>query len=378
MNISKKVAFQIVTDISEIINQRVNMMDDNGIILASTDKERIGTYHAAARRIITERLRELDIFDDDEYEGTRKGINLPVMLNGDIVGVIGVTGEYSEVCKYSQIIKRMTEILLLENYSTEQKKLDERIRQRFLDEWITNDRSSYDSAFIERGQQMGIDIMTPRRVLCAEIAELGKYSDNMKGQRVIDSVNKIVRTLTQDMSNGVFSKTASRMICLVAEVTDEKLRNFAGKIQDNAKRIHDIDVLIGIDSYNRNLNRAYVRARKALGAAKNFPRGICFYNDITLETFSDEISRGSKKEFVRHIFIGYSDREIEKWISLLRVYFNTNGSINRTAEKLLIHKNTLQYQLKKLCEQTGRDPRLITNAALYYLALQFYQDCKEG
>ncbi|MDR1929463.1 MAG: hypothetical protein LBQ44_02430, partial [Treponema sp.] len=39
MNISKKVAFQIVSDISEIINQSVNMMDDKGVIIASTNQE---------------------------------------------------------------------------------------------------------------------------------------------------------------------------------------------------------------------------------------------------------------------------------------------------------------------------------------------------
>ena len=151
MNISKKIAVQIVTSISEIINQHVNMMDENGIIIASTNKDRVGTYHAAARRIITEELPELDVFDDSEYEGTRKGINLPVMFNGDIVGVIGVTGEYRKISKYSQIIKRMTEILLLENYYMEQQMLDDQIRQHFLDDWLFNDSLSYDLAFVERG-----------------------------------------------------------------------------------------------------------------------------------------------------------------------------------------------------------------------------------
>ncbi|MDR2020182.1 MAG: helix-turn-helix domain-containing protein [Treponema sp.] len=377
MNISRKRAFQIVTDISEIINQHVNMMDDKGIIIASTNHNRIGVYHAAAHRIITERLRELVIFDDDEYEGTRKGINLPVMLNGDIAGVIGVTGEYQEVSKYSQIIKRMTEILLLENYYNEQQKLDNRIRQRFLDDWLFTDRSSYDLGFIERGQRMGIDVTLPRRVTVAEIAELNKYSDNLRGQRIIDSANKLVRKITEEIAGSVFTKTASLMICLVAEHTDERLRIFAEKIQAQVKKIHGIEVLIGIDRQERKLYQAYIKAKKALLAAKNFPRKICFYNAITLETFIDEISPGSKKEFIRHIFNRHTAGEIEKWINFLKIYFNNNGSVIHTAELLSIHKNTLQYQLKKLCEQTGRDPRNTADAALFYLAIQFYDGFKE-
>jgi carbohydrate diacid regulator len=365
-------------DISEIISQHVNMMDENGIIIASTNQERVGTYHAAARRIITERLPELPIFDDDEYEGSRKGINLPVMLNGNIVGVIGVTGEYREVSKYSQIIKRMTEILLLENYYMEQQKLDDRIRQRFLDDWLFSGRFPYDPVFVERGHQMGIDVNIPRRVVVAEIAELHKYSDNVKGQQVIDSINRMARTITAEVSNSVFTKTASLMICLTAEDADGKLRTFAEKIQEKVKKIHGIDVSVGIDSQDRNLTRSFIKAKKALGAAKNFPRHICFYTDITLETFIDEITLDSKKEFIQHIFHGYTDSEVEKWVQLLQVYFDTNGSINRTAKQFLIHKNTLQYQLKKLFEQTGRDPRQAVNTALYYLAVQFYNDCKES
>jgi carbohydrate diacid regulator len=167
------------------------------------------------------------------------------------------------------------------------------------------------------------------------------------------------------------------MICLLAEYADDKLRITAEKIQTQVKKIHGIEVLIGIDRQERRLYRAYIKAQKALLAAKKFPGKICFYNDITLETFIDEISPGSKKEFIRHIFSRYTDGEIEKWISLLKIYFNNNGSVIHTARQLSIHKNTLQYQLKKLYEQTGRDPRNTADAALFYLAVQFYDDFKE-
>ena len=66
--------------------------------------------------MIGEHLDELIIQSDDEYEGTRKGINLPILLDGEIAGVVGITGERDEVVKYGQIIKKMTEILLIENF----------------------------------------------------------------------------------------------------------------------------------------------------------------------------------------------------------------------------------------------------------------------
>jgi carbohydrate diacid regulator len=54
------------------------MMDEHGMIIASTDSGRIGTFHEAALRIIRENLDSLIIYEDYEYKGTKKGLNLPI------------------------------------------------------------------------------------------------------------------------------------------------------------------------------------------------------------------------------------------------------------------------------------------------------------
>ena len=50
MKLSQHNACQIVTNINEIINQKMNLINANGII-ASTDESRIGTYHAGAKKV---------------------------------------------------------------------------------------------------------------------------------------------------------------------------------------------------------------------------------------------------------------------------------------------------------------------------------------
>lgn len=45
MKISRTTAMRIVSELSDIIQQKINMMDGNGIIIASTDEARVGTYH---------------------------------------------------------------------------------------------------------------------------------------------------------------------------------------------------------------------------------------------------------------------------------------------------------------------------------------------
>lgn len=106
MNISKRNANYIVQEISKIIGEKINMMNADGIIIASSDEKRVGSFHAAAKELIDQRLQEVIVKSDSEYEGARPGLNLAINFQDEIVGVIGVTGPYETVAKYGHIIKK--------------------------------------------------------------------------------------------------------------------------------------------------------------------------------------------------------------------------------------------------------------------------------
>lgn len=112
MHISKTSAKTIVNEISKLVKQNINLMNEQGIIIASCDKERIGQFHEGAYKIITEKLDEYYISEEKATETARKGLNLPLELDGEIVGVVGITGSYDEVINQGRLLKKMTEILL--------------------------------------------------------------------------------------------------------------------------------------------------------------------------------------------------------------------------------------------------------------------------
>lgn len=78
-----------------------------------------------------------------------------------------------------------------------------------------------------------------------------------------------------------------------------------------------------------------------------------------MEIFTDELSETVKSEYVHKIFKGMNDEEIFKAVQLLEIYYDEEGSISRAADKLFIHKNTLQNRLKQIQARTGYDPRSI-------------------
>lgn len=154
----------IVTELKKIINEDLTFMDSSCRIIACTDESRIGDFHEATRKMLDEGLRELIVPDDTTYRGTRGGINLALEFENEIVGVVGITGEYTQVSRYGQVIKKMTEILLLDEYLKEQKRMERSARSRFVQEWLMTDELRMSPALISHGQALGIDVTLPRRV----------------------------------------------------------------------------------------------------------------------------------------------------------------------------------------------------------------------
>lgn len=381
VHISKRNAEQIVKEISGIIGESVNMMNSDGIIIASTDISRIGTFHEGAKRLIDERLEELVIHFDNEYIGTKAGTNLPVVINDEIIGVIGVTGPHQQVVKFGQIIKKMTEILLLDHFYREQKELTENIRNRFIEEWICVDTKNINPALASRGLSLGIDISIPRRVMVMSVISNDEI-DIIAAQKNFDYANKIISRIVNEDKNNILLKSTTNIICAVSAESDKGMLQLAKRVKNQVEQRNNVTLAVGIDAQVDSyafIHNAYLKAKKAFQTCLKTPeKEIRFYDNINMELFVGEIPEAIKEEYVRKIFKGYSSKEITQWIDLLETLYNEDGSIISTANKLYIHKNTLQYKLKKLAEQTGYDPRSIQHSSLYFNAIYFYRDLQRG
>ena len=65
-------------------------------------------------------------------------------------------------------------------------------------------------------------------------------------------------------------------------------------------------------------------------------------------------------------------------MGLLEAYFQSEGSLKAASEILHIHKKTLTYRLKRLEELTGYDVRLVSQSTVFYMAMLFFRDVKDG
>lgn len=380
MRVSTQSAQQIVSEISTIVKQHVNMMDAQGYIIASTNPLRIGNFHEGAKKVVDEHLEEFYVTLETETTTTRAGLNLPIIIEGETIGVVGITGEYEQVFNYGQIVKKMTEILVRESYSKERERFDKKIENRFLEDWILGNGVEQGQAFIERGITLHIDITRPRRAMVLRLDGFQQLASTSEGQKLIENIERAVQHFISEELGNVYLCLTTKQICLVAPRSNEQMCSLAGKLAQAIKNDYGVELMVGIDNNNTgttDVKGAYIKANKASHACIAFLHSIVLYDQINMEIFMDDIPKLLKEEYLIKIFAGCSFEEMRQWIVILEAYFATEGAIGLAANKLFMHKNTLQYKLKKLVEFTGYDVRLPSNGPIFYMAILFFREVQK-
>ncbi|MEM5770282.1 MAG: sugar diacid recognition domain-containing protein, partial [Bacillota bacterium] len=347
----------------------------------SIDEARIGSYHEGAYQIVVHKLDKLIITENDKLRGARPGLNYPIIMQGKIIGVLGITGKYAEIVDSARIIKRMTELYLQNAYNTEQKQFGRNVRNRYFDEWINGDVKNITAEFIDRGRALGFDITIPRRFMDCSVYSPTLDSGMKNMQRIESAEESITQYISSLDRNNLYFKSGASLILAVSETSDDGLHHIAQQLISVVETKYALKLAIGIDSSAEsftNAKNSYMCARIANHACMRTHKwDVRFYHDLRMELLIDDVHDATKLEFIHSLFSNYSQKEIIDAIILLENYYETDGSVFLTAERLYLHKNTLQYRLKKIAEHTGYDPRSIRHSSLFYIAISFYRDLSE-
>ena len=363
MKISTQDATEIVGELSDMIGMKINIMDSNAIIIASSDPNRVGTFHEAAHQIISQNLEELVVSRSQQYKGSIPGTNLPLIIDGKIIGVVGVTGPHEIARTYGKVIKRMTEILL-QSRAEEKRKLQLRQAfEHFCISWICDSQTAFSDDFISQGRSFGLDITQLRRIMTIS-------APNGDNEQVYSRARKFLAAREEDDRTFLSPRG---VVLILTPRSNKKLEEIAQELLLTLEE----NVCVGIDTPGENawdIRHQHDRAQMALSAALRLKKRIVFYEDLCLELVLDEISLRSKMRFLTKVFPHSTREEILRDMNTVKVLYEENGSIREAAKRLIIHPNTLQYQLKKIEEKTGYDPRKLQDAGIFSIAAQFLNE----
>ncbi len=111
-HLDTKMAQDIVARTMRIIDTNINVMDARGRIIGSGDRERIGELHEGALLVLSQgRVVDIDDAVARHLHGVRRALTCRC-ARGEIVGVIGLTGEPESLRKYGELVCMTAEMML--------------------------------------------------------------------------------------------------------------------------------------------------------------------------------------------------------------------------------------------------------------------------
>ncbi|WP_344096412.1 sugar diacid recognition domain-containing protein, partial [Nocardiopsis tropica] len=113
--LSGDLAQRVVDLIAPTISHNINVMDEHGTIIACLDPDRRGTLHRGAQRVIAEG-RGVLVTSPEPGTSDRPGANEPLVVDGELRGVVGVTGDPHEVAPLARVVALTVQLLLAQEY----------------------------------------------------------------------------------------------------------------------------------------------------------------------------------------------------------------------------------------------------------------------
>jgi Methyl-accepting chemotaxis protein len=103
--IPRELAQKTVEMLYNITGMNINIMGEEGEIIATVQKERLGTIHEIAKKILNGEMESsaTTLEQSKKLAGVLPGYNGPIKLNNKIIGCIGLTGD-PEILKPLQLM----------------------------------------------------------------------------------------------------------------------------------------------------------------------------------------------------------------------------------------------------------------------------------
>ncbi|KUK31259.1 MAG: Transcriptional regulator, CdaR [Thermoanaerobacterales bacterium 50_218] len=386
--LKQELASAIVSKLISILGKNINLMDERGVIIASGDPARIGTFHEGAAYVIKSgKPLEISPKDVDALEGVRPGINVPITLENRTVGVVGITGEPSEVRNYAQIVRYTVELMLEQAALKEQVHMKERVKEVFLHDLLSGNWETEEEVLMHRASLIGFDLSIPRVAIVLSFSQT-EGLNQIEFLRELS--NEIVRSPDKRSLVGLMG--SNRLVILTPidlnstpKQQRRRLEQLSLRALEQAKK-HRLQVVIGVGRYHPELEgikKSYMEGLEAVSLGKIFcPEvKIHFFEDLQVEYLVSKLPNSLKRAFWKMVLgrlVASNDKYTEELLNTLKNYFEEDLSIKKTSQRLFIHRNTLFHRLKKIQSATGLDPTKFTDAFKLKLALLLYLYEKEN
>lgn len=357
--LSKNQANRIVNRLTRILGKNINIFNEEGIIIASGDKERVGKFHYGAKLAAENKgIVYVDEKFMKENPDCKEGVNLAAYDKNEFLCIIGITGKISEVKNYAQIVKEFVELMCQEFERNKIQISQEKTFRNFGRELIHR-QGDLDRFYLYPYPYISDFTFTKNRRVV--VFEKKRTDQNVKNaaQEILfeeDEKNEFYERVGKEIQkDDIFFYLKENIFILIAR--EENLRE---KIQ-NIQKIFCNCSGIGIGMVCREKEEysdSYQTAMEVLklGQRKFSKENIYLFEDYKLELLAEETSGFLKKAYRKTFPV------LEEYLSnhkdmteTIRCFQRNGMNVTETAKELHLHRNTVLYRLNKMKTEFGYD-----------------------
>ena len=342
MQLREQLAERIVERAQKIIKYPLNVMDETGIIIASTNHARKYQKHGGAVLALSE-LKAIEIGDSmlPEFANAQPGVNLPIMFKNEAIGVIGISGPLKEVRPFGELVKMSAEMVVEYTSMVEMTRWSERRREEFLLECI--DQTVSQDHLIDMAAQLKVDIFNKHAVCIIEV-------DNSEHQKHID---RVLDTWSRQRLKAEYSHKTTLVLFKACDIKPEQntvddWQSLQMHLKDEL-RIPYHCALGNIYDHPYEIPFAFESAMAVLKSGMRInPDGRVYqYSDYEIPSlFEGTFSAWQKDKLIAQA--GQLELADPTLIHTLLTWFEHDCDVKQTSEHLYIHPNTLRYRLKRV------------------------------
>lgn len=352
--LTKRLAEEIVEQTMLRLSRNLNVMDTNGMILASGEMGRVDRIHEGAAHV-AKTGKSLWISEEtlEEWPGSKPGVNLPVHYKKRLVGVIGITGSEEELRDVAPLVQLTTEMMVHQSLLTSESEWKRTARELVFKELVSGQPVS--GATQDRMNVLSISLKGPFTLVMVHQNETTR-TPNRLADRLAEAMG--IRSVLPGADHGHV------MPFLIWGMDRERVKN---RVEHAYKR-NDFSILkIGIGKTvfsEEEIALAYESALHAIEfSAKH--EVISDFDTIEMRALVGAYQQPLHEHFVEKL-LGNLDEQL---VETLQTYLNNEQHVQNTSDELGIHRHTLSYRLKRITETTGLNPTLFSSAVQLHYAM---------
>lgn len=376
--INTELADKFIDKIIRYTEYNVNIMNEEGIIIASRDKERIGQFHEIAWQIVH---GSQDIVDttgmngelSEEMKGmenVRPGINMVIEIDGIREGVVGVTGDPDEIRPVAMMTKMALETMVRFERQQEQTRLRENRKEHFV-HLLTEVEASDQGEVRELAASLGY----PEEMIRIPIL-VRLYDQDTK--KFLSMLRHVPNHTNKDFSIA----PDERHVIVFKTMPDERMslfENYKYIIGEYLSPIlqwmqkQEVKGTFYVGSFQDTYSRYYYAYRHCKWLEANIrteSRAVYFYDH--LREYSHSLIPAQENQRIFSLYESYfPSQKIPALIETVGALIAENYNFSTAAKSLFIHKNTLVYRYNQLKELMNIDP-LVSSADRAFLEAFYY------